>query len=190
MTATKWRFILFEDSKTKAHIVPAILEKPLLRDLEARGHNIKANVKPILVTGLDEAGMCHQDRPWEELVLSGLKINFPSEAVVSFWDRFRRSPLRCFAGAVARDYYKIHDPLRCLVMTPAQKGRLEVQLAQRTAAAEQRAHEFYADKRPIRDILREVNARVSNVPIEQMPDYTGPADRLSDRFIPRERGKA
>ena len=190
MSVTRWRFILFDDHKTKAHFTPASLQRALLRDLADQGHDIRAVIKPTVATGLDTSGMCHVGRPWEDFKLSGVTISFPSEAILTFRDRIARSAQRVFAGKVELPYYKIHDALRCLVLTPAQRRVLLALLTERLPIAERNARVFYADKRPVREILRTVNAKTAGIPVERMPDYSGPGDHVADRFIPRERGEA
>lgn len=191
MTATIWRFHIFDDCKTKAHLVPASLERSLIADLKSRNINTAAVIKTVTTSGLDSAGcMVHQNRPWEDLTLPGLEFHVPSESVVTFWDRIRALPLRVFADRQLREYYKLHDHLRCVVLKPAHKAHLEFQLAQRMAEAEKRAAVFYADKMSPAEVLRDVNAKAAGVPVEKMPDFSGRDGHRLDRFFPKNRGQA
>ncbi len=191
---TIWRFITFTDYKTKCHIAPASLVPALLADLKDRGHDIAATIKDIKMTGFEQGGMVHTQRPWETLMLDGLKINFPSEDVLWSLERLRRYEVRTFKpvgrGKLSRPYYKFHDHVRCLVLKPHHYDALETDLSAVLAQAETKAAVFWADKKSPAEVLRQANAKSAGVPVDQMPDYAGTAGHRVDRFIPKERGQA
>lgn len=184
-----WRWIVFDDQKTKPHAVPAGYQHVLLRDLRDRDHDTKAKITTIKEATFDEPGMVHVDRPWTGVVVAGLGIELPCECVASFLLRAKRMEIRHFAPTKSgrdRPYIKIHTWIRCLVMTPAMRDTFVEKLQGILAEAEKRAHIFYADKKQPNDILREVAARSSKVSIDRIPDLTD----QHNRFIPKVRGQA
>lgn len=187
----KWRGIMFDDARTKYHVVPAGLQRALLADLTERGVDVKAQIKDTDATGLENpAGMVHLQRPWETVWLPGLEIYFPSEDVLTFIERLKRYSVRTFApygkGQIHRPYYKLHDYLRCLVMHPLHYDALLRQLVAGLAQAEEKAKVFYADKKQMNEIEREIAARIQGRPIEEVSLLPG----HHNRHIPRERGEA
>lgn len=198
----KWRWILWEqdaaaprdpsgDSSLKPHGVPASLMRALIADLSARGYPGTPKIKDSVHMNLDEPGMCRTDRPWETVYVEDLKLEFPCEDVTGFIDRLQRKcPVRTFApcgrGKVHRPYVKLHNWRCCLVLTPRQCDTLLRELRGVQSHAEKTAAVFYADKQQTGDVLREIAAKTSGVPIEKIPDLGG----RNNRFIPKHRGQA
>lgn len=193
MTTTKWIWCPFMDlgedgHMTKPHLVPSSLRPALLADLRDRGSNVNHTPKVSTEFNIDEPGMIAVGRPWEDFRLPGLSISIPSEDCATFLLRLSALEGRRFANGLA--YYKLHAWNRCMVLRPWHLISLEAQMKGSLASAELRARVFWADRETPAQVLRKVNAKTANVPIEQMPDYSGPSGHRVDRFQPRERGKA
>jgi hypothetical protein len=193
MSATIWRLVSFNDRNsnghvTKAHVVPASLQRPLMIDLALRGLDTAPQAKTIKTTGMDQPGMIHVERPWERLALSGLEFSVPCEDVLYVLGRIQKLRQRVFVNGLP--YFKLHSYTHCFVLKPVHKLSLELQLTQRLQAAETRAAVFYADKQPIATVLRQAAARASGCSIEQVPELASDEDHRHDRFFPKERGQA
>lgn len=129
---------------------------------------------------IDEPGMCATDRPLEEFDFLGLKLTIPSEDIASF--------IRRIDGLVPNEgWYELHGFHRCIVLTDWQRTVLRRLLWDRLLVAEQRAHVFWADKKSPGELLREIAAKASGQPLEEIPDLGG---HKADRFIPKTRGAA
>lgn len=188
MTQTIWKWITFSDCRTKSHAVPASLRGRLLADLADRKVSIEHKIAPCPEVWMDTGGMMATDRPYEHFKIYGIDVVIPSEDCATFLLRIRDLPARSF-GLRDRDaYYKLHDWRMCVVMRPLHKVDLELQIKQRLDVAERHALAFYAHRKAPSEVLREVAARQSGLPIEKIPDLGGHTQ--AERFRPRHRGQA
>lgn len=188
MSTTKWHWITW--SNAKCHLVPASLRNSLLADAKARNFGELQREKLVTKAALELAGcMVHAHRPWEQFRLSGIQLSFPSEEIARLADLLEQLELRRFSAAAAQPYYKLHGTFAAWVLKPAHWTELHRNVKTRIGCAEERARAFYADKKPMGQILADANNRGRQVagldplsyPIEPHP---------TDRFIPKERGQA
>lgn len=194
MTRPIWRNLIFtkpndDSTTTKTHVVPASLQRHLVADLISRGMSEPSERKDVRSTGWDNPGMIHADRPWEDFQLPGLTFSIPCEDVVDALERLKGLKMRTFIATsrgLEHHYFKLHSWGHCVVMKPEHHIMLETQMAARLPKAIETARIFWADKQSPNQVLRQVNAKLANVPIEKVPSTPHPVER----YIPKERGQA
>lgn len=125
----------------KTHIVPATLLPGLLAEMEARGSKGEIVQRPIKEAGIDRGGMCYAGRPCEDFRVAGLLLGMACERVGYFAARLEELEPRRFGR---RTYYKLHAHWNCVILTPAMRRRLLLQMTVREPAAKQKADAFYA----------------------------------------------
>lgn len=172
-----WKWLMFDGAIS--HAVSEELYDVIVVDLERRGCELKEET-PSKGVFFDRPGMIATERPVENLFVDGLELNIPSEDVLYFTAKLEALELR--DGC----YYKLHDGWRCaLVLTQGQRDELLAKLKELVPGAEARAAEFWATRKLPSEVLREIAAKQSGRPIEEIPNLGG---NKNDRFKPKGSG--
>ena len=144
----------------KPHAVSVSFADALVAEMHERGFEGEIVRQPLTKYGLDRGGMCRADRPVERFAFTGLDFGVTSEYVAHFHRQLDGLSPRKFG---ARTYYKLHCHWSCLVLTPALRQQLLRALWCRIDGAEARATVFYADKKPLNEVLVEAVERATGV---------------------------
>jgi hypothetical protein len=154
-----WALVLFEGYKT--HFCPSELVGDLIADIGARGGNAY-ELQETDTGGADLPGIVAADRHWEDILVDGFKLGFPSQDFEYFMAELGSSPVRKFANG--REYHKIHGWLHCIVLTPEQQAFVLKAMVEMLPEVRQRAEEenkrfLEAIDRANKDRLRVVSWR-------------------------------
>jgi hypothetical protein len=171
-----WKWLIFEGAIP--HMVPDELLDVIVKDLESRGCPLSEKREGMYLY-LDQPGMMCTTRPNEELELRELDLEVPSEDFSAFLGDLSELKLR------EGGYYKLHGFHRCIVLTPALKKELLRLMAERFPTAEARAMEFYAGRKLPSEVLRDIAAKQTGKPVEEIPNLGG--NKL-DRFKAKDDG--
>jgi len=131
-----WALILFKGYKT--HFCPSELVGDLIADIGARGGNAY-EVRETDNGGADLPGIVAADRRWEDILIGGFKLGFPSQDFEYFMEELELSPVRKFASG--REYHKVHGWIHCVVLTPEQRAFVLKTMAEMLPAVHQRVEE-------------------------------------------------
>lgn len=131
-----WALVLFEGYKT--HFCPSDLTGDLIADIGTRGGNVY-ELKETDEGGADLPGIVAVNRHWENILIDGFKLGFPSQDFEHFMAELESSPVRKFASG--REYHKIHGWLHCIVLTPEQRIFVLKAMVEMLPMVRQRAEE-------------------------------------------------
>ncbi len=176
-----WAYLQF--GKVKSHAASHETANAVILEMGNRGHKLTGSII-IPSMFMDEPGMICTTRPIEEIDFEGLALHVPSEDIAAFVLRLDELQSRV-VGEVT--FYKLHDWNNILCLSEREYDLLKVKLKALLPAAETRAAEFYAINKLPSEVLREANAKVAGVPVEEMPNYGA---NKCDRFKPKNGGTA
>jgi hypothetical protein len=159
-----WKWLLIDG--WMSHAVPAYLVQTLVDDLagrpESEGKVPEVVAEDITRFSIDRPGMAAMGRPWMDFYIDGLHISTPCEDVVTFIGKLKKRPMRTWDKGTTRyvgaNYYKLHGFNRCIVLTPDLRFDLIEALEAKIENAEAQATAFYADRKPLGQVLQEANA--------------------------------
>lgn len=180
---TGWTWLTFFTAVS--HAVPDLLADEVIADLSRRGVPL-AKRKEIGPRGIsfDLPGMVAVDRPLCSVRIGDLRIEIPSEDVVTILRHLRALSVRKRPGG--RPYYKLHGFRRSLVLTPEQYVVMVAALERRAPREEARAAAFYATRKTPNEALHEIHAKLHGPEVAAALTRARP-DRLAHL---RKRGKA
>lgn len=158
----KWTKLI-GNGDLKTHVAPGHLAEEIAADLTERGLSCSdgGGADNFFFDGV--SGMVFMDRPTISTDICGLKAVIVCENIQHTIARLKSAPIRTTASG--NEYVKYHDLYWCLVLTPAQRDEFVTAMSQRVAEADVLSCEFYANKKPINEILAEANAAAIGKPV-------------------------
>lgn len=131
-----WACILF--GGFKAHFCPSDMAGDLIADIAVRGGEAM-EVRETAEGWIDLPGIVLAKRSWEDIMVGGFKLGFPSQDFEHFMAVLGTAPERRFASG--REYHKIHGWLQCVVLAPEQRAAVLKAMARILPEARLRAEE-------------------------------------------------
>lgn len=165
-----WHWMQFDGAIP--HMVPTELRDVIIANLESRRYHLVEET-PGMSMYIDMPGMIAVDRPDSTFDLDGLEISIPCEDVVDFIHKLKSLSLR------EERYYKLHAFHRCIVLTPTQRDVMLQILEELYPQAEAEALAFWSNRLLPSQMLREIAAKQTGRPVEEMPNLGG---NKQDRF--------